>query len=120
MLSEQNCPNKGTALNIIVQMVNHTEQAIRDLGALARNAGITTCTDLAGASILSPKALSMWQQVTNDEHYPLRVAQYNIPAMPGAAAAFHEVADQFVELQKKQTEKLIAEFCITSTFILKS
>ena len=92
--------------NRIVQMVNHTEQAIRDLGALARNAGITTCTDLAGASILSPKALSMWQQVTNDEHYPLRVAQYNIPAMPGAAAAFDEVADQFVELQKKQTEKL--------------
>ena len=31
----------------IVQFSNATEQALQDFGALARNAGITTCTDLA-------------------------------------------------------------------------
>lgn len=92
--------------NRIVQRINQTEQALRDFGALARNAGITTCTDLGGVSILVPKLLDMWQEITGEASFPLRIAQYNIPAMPGAAAAFDEIADQFIELQKKQTEKL--------------
>ena len=92
--------------NRIVQNINQTEQALLDFGALACNAGITTCTDLAGFSILAPKLLSMWQEITDDVSFPLRIAQYNIPAMPGAAAAFDEIADQFVALQKKETEKL--------------
>ena len=92
--------------NRVVQRINQTEQALRDFGALARNAGITTCTDLGGVSILAPKLLGMWQEITGEESFPLRVAQYNIPAMPGAAAAFDEIADQFIALQKQQTEKL--------------
>ena len=92
--------------NRIVQRINQTEQALRDFGSLARNAGITTCTDLGGISIMAPKFLEQWQNITNEADYPLRIAQYNIPAMPGAAAAFDDIADQFVELQKKQTEKL--------------
>ena len=92
--------------NRIVQNINQTEQALLDFGALACNAGITTCTDLAGFSILAPKLLSMWQEITDDASFPLRIAQYNIPAMPGAAAAFDEIADQFIALQKKETEKL--------------
>jgi predicted amidohydrolase YtcJ len=92
--------------NRIVQKINQTEQALKDFGALACNAGITTCTDLGGVSILAPKLLGMWQEITGDASFPLRIAQYNIPAMPGAAAAFDEIADQFIELQKKETEKL--------------
>jgi predicted amidohydrolase YtcJ len=92
--------------NRVIQRINQTEQAIRDFGAMARNEGITTCTDLAGASILAPKLLDMWLEVTGEESFPLRIAQYNIPAMPGASAAFDEIADQFVQLQKQQTEKL--------------
>ena len=92
--------------NRIVQRINQTEQALRDFGALACNAGITTCTDLGGASILAPQLLDMWQEVTAEASFPLRVAQYNVPAMPGAAAAFDEVADQFVALRKQESEKL--------------
>ena len=90
----------------IVQFNNAREDALWDFGYLARNAGITTCTDLAGAAIIAPKLLDMWLRVTSDDKFPMRIAQYNIPAMPGAAAAFDEVAENFVALREKQTDKL--------------
>jgi len=101
-------PAMGTCRDAmrIVHFANSTESALRDFGAMARNVGITTCTDLAGQSILVPKMLSMWKEVTAEEGYPLRIAQYNIPAIPGAQADFDAVAEQFLELQRKATEKL--------------
>ncbi|MDG1205239.1 MAG: amidohydrolase [Pseudomonadales bacterium] len=92
--------------NRIVQGINQTEQALRDFGALACNAGITTCTDLGGASLIAPKLLDRWQNITAEASFPLRIAQYNIPAMPGASAAFDQIADQFVALRKQESEKL--------------
>ena len=90
----------------IVQLNNAREEALRDFGTLACQAGITTCTDLAGSAIIAPKVLDMWLRVTAEEDFPMRIAQYNIPAMPGAAADFEAVAQQFVELRNKQTDKL--------------
>ncbi len=90
----------------IVHGSSTKEQALLDFGALACNTGITTCTDLAGASILAPTQLDQWLDVTGRDEFPMRVAQYNIPAMPGASAAFDEVARQFVALREHETEKL--------------
>ncbi len=89
----------------IVMKSNATELALRDFGAMACNAGITTCTDLAGAAILSQKQLEMWKEVTSDPAFPMRVVQYNIASMPGAAADFSEVAEQMVALRDNQTDK---------------
>jgi predicted amidohydrolase YtcJ len=89
----------------VVQFSNSTEQALRDFGAMACNTGITTCTDLAGVVILAPRLMEMWVNVTADPSFPMRVAQYNIPAAPGDAANFEDVADQFVQLRQNQTEK---------------
>jgi len=66
----------------------------------------STCTDLAGMSILVPKLLDMWLEVTAEDAFPMRIAQYNIPAIPGAAADFEAVAQQFVSLRAKATDKL--------------
>ncbi len=88
-----------------VMFSNNTEVALRDFGAMARNVGITTCTDLAGSAILAPKLLDMWQQVTSDESFPMRVVQYNIPVMPGEAADFSAVADTMVKLRQSETDK---------------
>ncbi len=88
-----------------VMRSNATEQALRDFGAMARNVGITTCTDLAGSVILAPKQLEMWQAVTADPDFPMRVVQYNIPAMPGASVDFADIARQMVELKTNQTDK---------------
>jgi len=90
----------------IVQFANSTEAALRDFGALGRNAGITTCTDLAGASIIAPKMQQMWFDVTADPSFPMRIAQYNIPAIPGATADFDAVAAEFIDLRTRATDKL--------------
>ncbi len=89
-----------------VQYSNSREEALRDFGALACNAGITTCTDLAGSAILAPKVLQMWHKVTGDDAFPMRIAQYNIPAMPGNTTDFDAVANQFIQLRREQTDKL--------------
>ena len=88
-----------------VMFSNHTEKALRDFGAMARNVGITTCTDLAGSMILSPKLLDMWKSVTADDEFPMRVVQYNIPVMPGDPGDFAAIAQQMVELRAGQTDK---------------
>ncbi|MCP5181848.1 MAG: amidohydrolase [Pseudomonadales bacterium] len=88
-----------------IQRANMTHQAIHYFGALANNAGITTCTDLGGLSILSERSLEAWRTITSEDSFPLRVVQYNLPAMPGAAADFDALADQFVALRHTQTER---------------
>ena len=88
-----------------VMLSNNTEVALRDFGAMARNVGITTCTDLAGSAILAPKMLEMWRQVTSDEAFPMRVVQYNIPAMPGDSADFAAIAKNMEELRQNETNK---------------
>lgn len=89
----------------VVMRSNSTEKALRDFGAMACNAGITTCTDLAGAAILSSREFEMWQEVTADPAFPMRVVQYNIAAMPGSTTDFAEVAQQMLELRANQSNK---------------
>ena len=81
-------------------------EALRDFGALARNAGITTCTDLAGSNIIAPKLQDDWFDITGQADFPMRIAQYNIPAIPGDAADFDAVAEAFVALKARETDKL--------------
>ena len=92
--------------NRVIQWNNATEQALRDFGALANNAGITTCTDLAGAMILAPKLLDMWSAVTAEDSYPMRIVQYNLAAMPGAQTDFAGAAAEFVKLREREHDKL--------------
>jgi len=87
-----------------IQLANVTEQALRNFAASARNAGITTCTDLAGGLIIAPRSKAMWQRVTAEDDFPLRVAMYNIAAMLNAD--FNDAAQKVLELRSEQTNKL--------------
>jgi len=89
-----------------IQRSDASEQAMRFFAALANNAGVTTCTDLGGVSVLAPGILERWQKVTADDDYPLRVVQYNFPAIPGNAADFESLADRFSALRQRETERL--------------
>ncbi len=88
-----------------VQFSNSTPEALQNFAALACNAGITTCTDLAGAAILSPKQHSLWLDMTAAEDFPMRVIQYNIAAIPGESTDFQALAEQFVELKQTESER---------------
>lgn len=75
------------------------DQGIWNFGMLARNAGITTVTDLAGSTIFQPDSLAIWQKIVNDPKFPARVAIYNTAALPGAEADFGAVAAKTRDLQ---------------------
>lgn len=75
------------------------EQSMWNFGALARNTGITTVTDLAGSAIVQPKALAAWQKVVNDPAFPARVAIYSVPALEGAGTDFKAVAAKLKDMQ---------------------
>jgi predicted amidohydrolase YtcJ len=83
-----------------------SEQAIWDFGAAARNAGVTTTADLAAEALSQPAVQATWQKIVNDAAFPVRVAQYNIPALPGAAVDYGQVAAGLDELRKSSTAKL--------------
>ncbi|MEM7218444.1 MAG: amidohydrolase [Pseudomonadota bacterium] len=89
-----------------VMRANGNEAALRSFGAMARNVGITTCTDLAGVLVLNPRAEEMWFRVTGEDDFPVRVAMANIPAMPGAATDFDAAAQRVVELGERATRRL--------------
>lgn len=89
---------------------NTGADTLKNFGLSARNAGITTVTDLAGSLIIAPDSRyagkTVWQEVVNDPSFPARIAQYNIPAMPGASASFEDVAQSVLDLQAEATDKL--------------
>ena len=89
---------------------NMDADTLMSFGMSARNAGITTVTDLAGTLVLAPDSRragkAVWQTVVNDPAFPARIAQYNIPAMPGAATSFDDAAEAILALQQEATDKL--------------
>ncbi len=93
-----------------VMRANVDEAALWNFGACARNAGITTVTDLGGTLVMAPNAKrggkEMWQRIVNDAEFPARIAMYNIPAMPGDATDFEAAAETVLDLQTEATDKL--------------
>jgi predicted amidohydrolase YtcJ len=85
---------------------NMRPETLWNFGAMANNVGVTTITDLAGFLIISPQVMAQWQNIVNDDSFPLRVAVYNIPAIPGDAADFEEVATRCLEMRDEGTDKL--------------
>lgn len=75
------------------------EETIRNFGAMARNAGITTVGDLGGSILIDASALARWQRVVNDPAFPARVTVYNLPALPGSTADWHAAAQRANELR---------------------
>lgn len=89
---------------------NMDEDTLKSFGRSARNAGITTVTDLAGTLILAPESRragkAVWHKVVNADDFPVRIAMYNIPAMPGNQTNFDEIANAVLALQQEATDKL--------------
>lgn len=79
------------------------EQGIINYGTAARNAGITTVTDLAGGVLVQPESLAAWKKVVNDPAFPARVAIYNSPSTAGATADWSAMAARVKELQEQES-----------------
>jgi predicted amidohydrolase YtcJ len=75
------------------------DQTIWNLGALARNAGVTSVGDMGGGVLLDPSTLEMWQRIVNDPAFPARVTIYNVPASPGMETDWSAAAATVRDLQ---------------------
>lgn len=89
-----------------VMRANLEEETLWNFAACARNAGITTSTDLGGSLLMAPAGEALWRKVSGDPDFPLRVAVYNVPAMPGTAVDFDELADGYLALRERESERL--------------
>jgi len=83
-----------------------SEQSIWNFGHAARNAGLTTVTDLLNTAITEPHTADNWKKVVNDPAFPARVVTYSVPAMVAASADIDKVVDALKELQQTNTDKL--------------
>ena len=85
----------------------NTDETIWNLGAFARNAGITTVSDLGGSMLVDPGALATWQRIVNDPSFPARVMVYNTASTPGGSADWGAAAAAIKDLQANaSSEKL--------------
>lgn len=79
-----------------------TETAVWQFGELARNAGVTTLTDLGSTSVAPQETVDRWQRVVNDPAFPARVSMFH---QPGADASPEAVAT-VLQRRGESTDKL--------------
>lgn len=77
-----------------------SEDTIWNFGAFARNAGVTTVSDLSGPMLVDPGSLATWQRIVNAPEFPARVLVYNTAAPPGSSSDWSASADAIKELQR--------------------
>lgn len=82
------------------------EDAIRDLARCARNAGVTTFTELGTLPLGGDALVEMIERIVNDPQFPGRFVPFGNPliGLPTDPAA---AAQRLVDLRKRNTEKLI-------------
>jgi hypothetical protein len=85
---------------------SNTEAAIRLWGDDARNAGVTTMTDLGGAQPYNPDTLKIWHRVVNDDTFPARVAILPLFGKLGGPSDPGDFAELVVKLNQDATDKL--------------
>ena len=81
------------------------DQAIQNFGRIARNAGITTLTDLGSSPIGKESVADRWLNGV-DDGYPARVSVFYNPTMGGAQASPEEAPGILADLAAKSTDKL--------------
>ncbi len=80
-----------------------SDDGIRAFGQLARNAGITTLTDLGSTNLANPKVRRRWRTITDDPTFPVRVSMFHNPAF---GQGLDEQVDMVVGLRDESTDKL--------------
>ncbi len=81
-----------------------SDEAKINYGRIARNAGVTTTTEL-GASAMTPEAIESWQRVVDDPAFPARIAVAYSTRFGGPEDP-REMAAQAVAVGEHSSDKL--------------
>ena len=82
----------------------NSDDAKADYGRIARNAGVTTTTEL-GASAFTPEAIESWKRVVNDPSFPARIVVAYSTRFGGPEDPT-EMAAQAVAIGNQASDKL--------------
>jgi predicted amidohydrolase YtcJ len=82
-----------------------TDEAMWNYATEARNAGVTTITDLGTSQLSDPEQVARWKAMTDDPDYPARV-MVAVSAMMGGLSDPDELARIGAEIKSEQTSKL--------------
>lgn len=95
----------GSGIHPILLAMNDP-QAIRNLGQICANQGITAIADLAAAGLRDPGSQQLWHDTVDQDDYPARVLQRHTVALLSSDTDWAESADMILELQLADTPKL--------------
>ena len=81
-------------------------QALRDLGQICANQGVTMLCDLLSPGLTRPDEPAKWHDVVDDPAYPARLLQRHVAAMAPGEFDWEESAELLVQLRRDDTDKL--------------
>ena len=71
--------------------------------AMARNAGVTTATDLGSQALARPASVAVARAAAAQHRFPLRLVEYPVPGRAAAAADPEAIARTFLDLRAGDT-----------------
>ncbi|MBT8202100.1 MAG: amidohydrolase [Acidimicrobiia bacterium] len=81
-----------------------SEQALANFGLLARNAGVTTMTDLGSTSLVRDDVVTKLETAINAESFPARVSVFHNPG--GVIGSLADEVALVLERRSRSTDKL--------------
>jgi predicted amidohydrolase YtcJ len=93
-----------SAIHIIMRMMGDPD-AIRTLGQMCANVGITSLVDLGASGVTRPEGQDMWHQVVTDE-FPARIHQRHLIGMMPGSNDWAAAADQVKAFELDDTDRL--------------
>jgi predicted amidohydrolase YtcJ len=95
----------ASALQVILRALNDP-QAIRALGQICANQGITMVCDLTSSGLSRPEGQALWHDVVDHDEYPARVLQRHLHALSPGSTDWTDAAELMVQLRAGDTDKL--------------
>jgi len=94
----------ASAIHIIMKMMGDPE-AIRTLGQMCANVGITSLVDLGASGVTRPEGQDMWHQIVTDV-FPARIHQRHLIGMMPGSNDWAAAADLVKSFELDDTDRL--------------
>ena len=93
-----------SAIHLIMRLMGDPE-AIRTLGQMCANVGITSLVDLGASGVTRPQGQELWHQVVTDD-FPARIHQRHLIGMMPGSNDWAAAADLVQQFELEDTDRL--------------
>jgi predicted amidohydrolase YtcJ len=93
-----------SAIHLIMRLMGDPE-AIRTLGQMCANVGITSVVDLGASGVTRPQGQELWHQVVTDD-FPARIHQRHLIGMMPGSNDWAAAADLVQQFELEDTDRL--------------